>query len=268
MKSCTIKKRIGNPKPRSKELDMGYIQSMGLPNLGYMEYIKIAKKLKKYNKPIIASVAGFNINEFRTITKAFQKSEVDLIEVNLSCPNIANKSIFGYDFIETEKILEYISNTGTKLIGLKLPVYLEHKQFQQMANLIIKYNITFISCINSIAHALVLNQDTERTIIKPNDGFGGLCGKYIKPFALSNIRTFRKLLNGRVTIFGVGGIENGIDMFEHILAGADAVQVATEFMKTDEECFERINSDFKKVMSSKGYKRPDQIKGNIKRFIP
>ena len=84
MKSCTLEPRYGNPKPRYADLPHGAIQAMGLPNLGYKKYIKYADKLKKYNKPIIASIAGLNFDEYIIMMKAFQKSEVKTIEVNLS----------------------------------------------------------------------------------------------------------------------------------------------------------------------------------------
>ena len=92
MKSCTIKKRKGNPLPRIFRLPLGYFNSEGLPNLGYKTYLEFIPKLKKYNKPIIVSVAGFSVDEYKILVKAFQESEVDLIEINLSCPNIDNKT--------------------------------------------------------------------------------------------------------------------------------------------------------------------------------
>src|SRR3989344_8435370 len=61
MKSCTIESRKGNQEPRYVRLPLGSIQSMGLPNLGYQEYVKFASQLKKYNKPVIASVAGLSV---------------------------------------------------------------------------------------------------------------------------------------------------------------------------------------------------------------
>ena len=265
-KSCTIKPRHGNPKPRYIDLPFGSIQSMGLPNLGYLEYIKIADKLKKYNKPKIASIAGFNINEYRTMVKAFQKSSVDMIEINLSCPNIASKIPTAYDNDLLEKTLEHILGCGDKPIGIKLPAYYDINQFQKIAELILKYKISFITCINSIGHSLFINPETERPVIKPNDGFGGLGGRYIKPMALANVRTYRKLLGNRITIFGVGGIEKGSDAFEYLLAGADAVQVGTEFMRNGVNCFEVINRELKNLLIKKKYLSIQFAKGKLKMF--
>jgi len=264
MKSCTLESREGNQKPRYVRLPLGAIQSMGLPNLGYREYVKFPTLLKKYNKPIIASVAGLFSKDYQKIIQAFQNSDVDLIEVNLSCPNLEGKSQIAYDFEQTEKILCDTSNLGEKPLGLKLPPYYDLVHYKKIAELIEKYNINFITCINSIGHALIIDPETETPIIKPKKGFGGLCGDYIKPLALANVRTFYELLGNKISIFGVGGIKSGTDAFEFLLAGADAVQVATTFEKEGSSCFTRINNELEEILQKKGYNSIEEAKGKLK----
>lgn len=264
MKSCTINPRIGNPEPRYAHLPLGAIQSMGLPNLGYKEYISFASKLKKYNKPIIASIAGLSVEDYRIMVKDFQKSEVDLIEVNLSCPNIEGKSQVAYDAEQTEKVLSAISNLGDIPLGLKLPAYFDFVHQKQIAQLILKYNISFITCINSVGNTLFIDPENEVPVIKPKKGFGGLCGDYIKPIALANVRAFYDLLGDKVSIFGVGGIKSGTDAFEFLLAGADAVQVATVFEKEGTSCFNRINQELAEILKRKNYSSIQEAKGKLK----
>ena len=264
MKSCTIEPRQGNEKPRYARLPLGSIQSMGLPNLGYREYIRFTAELKKYNKPIIASVAGLCIADYVQMVREFQQSKVDLIEINLSCPNLEGKSQAAYDFQQTKNILSKIFELGKKPIGLKLPPYYDSIQYQQMAELIIRYNISFITCINSIGNTLIIDPETETPIIKAKKGFGGLCGDYIKPVALANVRSFYELLKGRVSIFGVGGIKSGTDVFEFLLAGADAVQIGTAFEKEGVNCFQRINEELLEIMQRKGYSSVQEVKGKLK----
>lgn len=264
MKSCTIEPRKGNEEPRYVRLPLGAIQSMGLPNLGYKEYIKFASQLKNHNKPIIASVAGLSVDDYKIMVQNFQKSDVDLIEVNLSCPNLEGKPQVGYDFQQTDKVLSEISSLGDKPLGLKLPPYHDFVHHLQMAGLIRKYKISFITCINSIGNTLIIDQETETPIIKPKRGYGGLCGDYIKPVALANVRAFYELLNGDVSIFGVGGIKSGTDAFEFLLAGADAVQVATIFEKEGPSCFERIDKELNEILQRKGYGSIQEAKGKLK----
>ncbi|MCK5460023.1 dihydroorotate oxidase [Candidatus Parcubacteria bacterium] len=264
MKSCTIEPKEGNQEPIYTRLPLGSIQSMGLPNLGYQEYVKFAARLKKYNKPIIASVAGLSVEDYQQMVEAFQNSDVDLIEVNLSCPNLERKPQVAYDFKQTEKVLCKISNLGKKPIGLKLPPYYDLIHHKQMAKLIEKYNIRFITCINSVGNALIIDSKTETPVIKPKRGFGGLCGDYIKPIALANVRAFYELLKNKISIFGVGGIKSGADTFEFLLAGADAVQVATTFEKEGSNCFKRINRELKEILRKKGYNSIEEAMGKLK----
>lgn len=264
MKSSTIEPRQGNEEPRYAKLLCGSVQCMGLPNLGYQEYIKFSSQLKKYNKPIIASVAGLCGEDYKKMVEAFQNSEADLIEVNLSCPNLEGKPQAAYDFEQSEEILKSISDLGNKPIGLKLPPYYDFAHIKQMAELIKKYNVSFVTCINSVGNVLVIDPETETPIIKPKKGFAGLGGSCIKPIALANVRKFYELLKGEVQIFGVGGIESGADVFEFLLAGADAVQVATTFKEEGATCFERINKEFEEIMKRKNYNSIDEVKGNLK----
>lgn len=263
MKSCTIEQRLGNEEPRFAQLPYGAIQCMGLPNLGYNAYMQFAYLLQELGKPIIASVAGFSPGEYETMVDAFNTVPVDLIEVNLSCPNIEGKPQAAYDFEQAEHILKLISHSKTPL-GLKLPAYYDQSHHEQMARLILKYGISFISCINSIGNSLAIDTETESSVIKPKKGFGGLCGRYIKPIALGNVRTFYGLLNGQVSIFGVGGISSGKDAFEFLLAGADAVQSAAVFEKQGISCFSRINSELNQILDSKGYSSVQEAKGMLR----
>lgn len=264
MKSCTIEPKKGNDEPRYVRLPLGSIQSMGLPNLGYKEYIKFASQLKKYNKPIIASVAGMHSSDYQILVEAFQKSDADLIEVNLSCPNIEGKSQIAYDISEVEDILSCVWKLGKKPIGLKLPPYYDSAHQEDMAELLKRFNVSFITCINSVGNTLIIDPEKETPIIKPKKGFGGLCGDYIKPIALANVRAFYELLQNEVSIFGVGGIKSGMDAFEFLLAGADAVQIATTFEKEGHSCFKRINNELEDILAKKGYNSIQEIKGKLK----
>jgi dihydroorotate dehydrogenase (fumarate) len=88
MKSCTVEVREGNPEPRYVDVEWGSINSMGLPNLGYKYYNDITPKLKSYGKPLIASIAGAESQEYKKIVETFNSSNVDILEINLSCPNV------------------------------------------------------------------------------------------------------------------------------------------------------------------------------------
>lgn len=263
-KSCTISFREGNPEPRYSDLPLGSIQSMGLPNLGYKAYLEMVPKLKTLGKPVVVSISGFSIEDNIEMVSAFQNSDIDLIEVNFSCPNIPGKAQVAYDFSQVESALQALTVLGDKPLGIKLAPYFDMSHFVAMAEILNKFPVKFITCVNSIGNTLIIDPEAESPIIKPKGGFGGLCGDYIKPIGLANVRAFRELLSDDIQIIGVGGIKTGIDAFEYLLAGADALQIATCFEKEGEGCFQRIEAELKHFMATKGYSKLSDAKGKLK----
>lgn len=266
-KSGTVKPRNGNPEPRLSLVEHGSINSMGVPNLGYKFYLNYSKNIK--DKPYIQSIIPFNINDLEIMLTDINKTVnyPYLVEVNLSCPNIVNKSIVAYDYESIGKYLDKINNINTSnlIIGLKLPPYFEFCQFEQIANIIKKYSkIKFITCINSMVNGLIIDSEKEETLIYPKEGYGGIGGIYAKPFALANVNKFYKLLGNTIDIIGCGGISTGQDVFDHILCGASATQVGTQLVKEGPECFERIEKELVDIMEEKGYKSISEFKGLLK----
>ena len=244
-KSCTLLEREGNEKPRYWDNDILSINSSGLPNKGYLYYDKIADLI--INKPYFVSVSGLSLDDNKIIIdKLSQNPKISSIELNLSCPNIINKPQIGYDnesIINYLKTLTPITTKYNKDLGIKLPPYFDISHFNQVSDIIKQFPINYLTCINSIGNGLVFDINTNNPVIKPKNGLGGIGGKCIKPIALSNVYMFHRLLPN-MDIVGCGGIENGRDVYEHILCGAKAVQIGTQFMKEGTTCFKRILNEY------------------------
>lgn len=267
MKSCTLLPREGNEEPRYAftKAPYGSINSMGLPNLGYTEYVKFAAQLKRQSKkPVVASLAGLSPDDYPTLVEAFQQSDVDIIEVNLSCPNVKGKPQIAYDFQKTDEILRSIMKLGKKPMGVKLPPYFDPVHTEQIVAVLNKYPLAFVCCINSVGNTLIIDPDTESPLIKPKGGFGGLGGDYIKPVALANVRAMSQALGDKMAVVGVGGIRTGTDAFEYLLCGADAVQIGTAFYEEGPGCFARIERELQAILDKKGYKSVAEAKGKLK----
>ncbi len=258
-KSCTLEPREGNPEPRYKELDLGSINSMGLPNLGYKKYGEFAKTLKaKFKKPYFVSVSGLKLEDnLKIIHELNAIEEIDAYELNLSCPNIVGKPQVCYDFEQTETVLKEVTKITKKPLGVKLSPYFDFVHFEQMAAILNKFPIRFITCINSVGNGLVIDPETETVVIKPKGGFGGIGGAYVKPTSLANVRKFRELLRPEIDIIGCGGVETGIDAFEFLLCGASAVQVGTQYAKEGPDCFEHLEEELLDILERNGYKNID-----------
>lgn len=263
-KSMTLEPRQGNPEPRYYAFTNGSINSMGLPNLGYRAYAALIPELRRFGKPIVASVAGFGEEDFVTIATAINASKPDLIEVNLSCPNIPGEPQIGYDADVTERLLKRVRKVVTTPMGVKLPPYFDPAHQDKMAQILDRVGVEFLSVINSVGNGLVVDLEKESVVIKPKGGFGGLGGPLIKPMALANVRAFWKLFGGRVPIIGTGGIASGSDAFEHLLCGASAVQVGTAFVEEGTGVFERLESELAVVLGKKGYDSPAACVGKLK----
>jgi dihydroorotate dehydrogenase (fumarate) len=285
-KSSTLQIRNGNPEPRYKEFENLSINSMGLPNYGINYYLNSLSNLNGKKKFI--SLSGLSLNEnLNMINNIYEnllinETEISGLEVNLSCPNVIGKPQIGYDFLEMEIYLDKIFNTihtfetrlqdntkfnnGNKLlVGVKLPPYFDISHFESAAAILGNFErLNFITCINSVGNGLVIDTNSESVVIKPKNGFGGLGGSIIKPTALANVHKFYQLLGDRINIIGCGGITNGEDVFQHILAGASMVSIGTELMKKGPQIFNDLQSELIDIMNNKGYRYIDDFRGKLK----
>lgn len=263
-KSCTLLPRAGNAEPRYVDLPNGAIQSMGLPNHGYQYYVDVVESLTEFNKPVVVSISGLSVDDNLIMLEALQDTQTALIEINFSCPNIIGKPQLGYDFEQTGEALKRLSGQSDIPIGIKLPPYFDSVHFDMVAEMLIASDITFITSVNSVGNTMVIDPHTESPVIKPKGGYGGLCGSYIKPIGLANVHAFRSRLPDEIAVIGVGGVMSGIDAFEYLLAGADAVQTATAYSQQGPECFARIHSELAAFLAQKGYASISEARGKLK----
>ena len=287
-KTCTPSSRQGNPEPRYYEPKGNFltINSMGLPNEGiqyYLDYFKNnSASLQLSGKGRFLSLGGLSMTEnLIMLDIIFQNPKnllhLDAIEVNLSCPNIVGKAQLGYDFQNLEEYLFNIFNKIKELelktldknkckvlVGCKLPPYFDMSHFQLVSDILSKFpRLDYINCINSIGNGLVIDSNTEKVVIKPKNGFGGLGGKVVKATALANVHQFYRLLGNKVKIIGCGGVSNGDDLFQMILAGATLVAIGSQIMIKGVKCVDKILKELEYIMEKKGYSCLDDFRGKL-----
>lgn len=268
-KSCTINERKGNPEPRYFDVPLGSINSMGLPNLGFSYYLEYALAYEKVqenqNQPLFFSIAGMSVQENLEMLEKIEKSGFNgITELNLSCPNVPGKPQLAYDFEATYETLKEVFSIFSKPLGIKLPPYFDFAHFDQMADILNQFPLTYVNAINSVGNGLYIDTEQEAVVIKPKEGFGGIGGEYIKPTALANVRAFYTRLKPEIQIIGTGGIRTGQDAFEHLLCGASMLQIGTELHKEGPETFSRIIKELTQIMSEKGYTSIDEFKGKLR----
>ena len=264
-KTATLEARAGNPEPRYRDVPLGSINSMGLPNQGidyYLDYL-LSLQESQPERTFFLSLVGMSPDETHTLLKKVQNSGFKgITELNLSCPNVPGKPQIAYDFEATERILGEAFSYFDKPLGIKLPPYFDIVHFDQAAEVFNRHPLKFVNCVNSIGNGMYI--EDESVVIRPKNGFGGIGGEYIKPTALANVHAFYQRLNPSIQIIGTGGIYTGRDAFEHILCGASMVQIGTALHQQGVEVFERVSLGLKAIMVQKGYETLEDFKGKLK----
>ena len=264
-KTATLEARAGNPEPRYRDVPLGSINSMGLPNQGidyYLDYL-LSLQESQPERTFFLSLVGMSPDETHTLLKKVQNSGFKgITELNLSCPNVPGKPQIAYDFEATERILGEAFSYFDKPLGIKLPPYFDIVHFDQAAEVFNRHPLKFVNCVNSIGNGMYI--EDESVVIRPKNGFGGIGGEYIKPTALANVHAFYQRLNPSIQIIGTGGVYTGRDAFEHILCGASMVQIGTALHQQGVEVFERVSLGLKAIMAKKGYEKLEDFKGELK----
>ena len=264
-KTATLEARAGNPEPRYRDVPLGSINSMGLPNQGidyYLDYL-LSLQESQPERTFFLSLVGISPDETHTLLKKVQNSGFKgITELNLSCPNVPGKPQIAYDFEATERILGEAFSYFDKPLGIKLPPYFDIVHFDQAAEVFNRHPLKFVNCVNSIGNGMYI--EDESVVIRPKNGFGGIGGEYIKPTALANVHAFYQRLNPSIQIIGTGGVYTGRDAFEHILCGASMVQIGTALHQQGVEVFERVSLGLKAIMVQKGYETLEDFKGKLK----
>lgn len=264
-KSCTVDPRKGNSGTRYWDDDNISINSTGLANLGYEQYIQFSKQ---FSKPYFLSIAGLTLDDNLTMIKEINDNfeHIHAIELNLSCPNLEGKAEIAYDFNSEKGMSSYLRHIFEEVdipLGLKLPPYPNNYFWDSAADIINEYPISFVTCINSIGHCIVVDPKTDKTVIHPNGGHGGMGGNFIKPVALANVKKMRERLRSKIDIIGCGGVRTGRDVYDHILCGASAVQVGSALMKEGVGVFLRLKQELEREMYNKGYSSLLDFRGKI-----
>ena len=278
-KSMTHCPRVGNPEPRLKmHLDnkLGSLNSMGLNNLGYLEYARLIPKLKAAfaAKPIIASISSAPCEHHLSLEEQYleaaetlQRSGADMLEINLSTPNLTGIPI-AMDPENIKKILSPLKKTIKIPLGVKLPPYNNTLAlFEEVASLLMELEIDVAVTMNSEPNAMDIDLKTRTKVIKPRHGYGGLGGPCILPIALAEVHrfyTFFKKHGSPIAVWGCGGITHAEDAIKHFLAGASAIQIGTVLLWHGPEIFEAVWQGVKAWLDENGYSGIDEIIGVVK----
>jgi len=221
-KTVTLHKREGNPPPRIIETAGGMLNAIGIENPGADGFIENKlPPLRKIGIPLIISILGHTDEEFLIITKKFNEAKgVNALELNLSCPNLKQKTLVAQDPEATFRLVSKVKEISKYPIIAKLSPNVS--DISQIAIAAEKAGADAVSLINTFT-AMAINIKTRTSVL--GNFTGGLSGPAIKPIALSMVHEVYKKV--KIPVIGMGGIMTAKDALEFLIAGATMVAVGT-----------------------------------------
>jgi len=239
LKGTTGEARLGNPPHRVYETPDGMLNAIGLQNPGVDKVVdEILPGLDFSETRFFANVSGSTIAEYERVTRRFDDSDIDAIEINISCPNVKEGGVqFGNDPEMSARVVAACRAQTSKPIITKLSP--NQTDIQENARLCIEAGTDGFAAINTLM-GMAVDIETRKPVI--GNVRGGLSGPAIKPIALLKVQQVYEIArNHKVPIIGQGGIVTANDAIEFIIAGASAVGIGTALFYDPLVC-EKINA--------------------------
>ena len=261
LKGTTGKPRLGNPPHRVYETPAGMLNAIGLQNPG-VEYVvdTILPQLDFTETRFIANVCGSTIEEYVEVTRRFDQSPIDAIEINISCPNVKQGGVaFGnYPDMSAQVVAACRRVTSKPLITKLSP---NQTDIRENARCCIEAGSDALAVINTIM-GMAIDVRTRRPVI--GNVQGGLSGPAIKPIALLKVHQVYEVARPHgIPIIGQGGITSANDALEFIIAGATAVGIGTALFYEPLAC-QSINQGIAEYLRAQGLSEVTQLVGTLR----
>jgi len=221
-KGTTLEKRLGNLAPRIAETPNGILNSVGLQNPGIDKFIRVElPNLMKKETVIIANIAGSTVEECVKIAEKLEVTDVHMIELNISCPNVKEGGVaFGVSCDGAAGITAAVRKVTTKPLIVKLSPNVT--DIASIACAVEAEGADAVSLINTLL-GMRIDIKTGRPVLRNN--VGGLSGGAVFPIAVRMVWQVANTV--KIPVIGMGGVTTAKDAIELMMAGASAVQVGT-----------------------------------------
>ena len=256
-KGITLKKRDGNPPPRIAETPSGILNAVGLQNPGVDVFISDDLPwLKRQNTVVIANIAGNTVEEYCQMAEKLSATDVDMIELNISCPNVKSGGVqFGTSCESVGNITAQVRKHCKKPLIVKLSPNVT--DIASIAKAAEAEGADAISMINTLT-GMRIDINTRRPIIRNNTG--GLSGAAVFPVA---VRMVWQVANAvKIPIIGMGGISTWKDAVEMLMAGATALQIGTVLF-SDPYAPVKITEGLNRFLDENGIKSVTELTGTV-----
>ena len=251
-KSCGLTPREGHPNPVMVAWDHGLLNAIGLTNPGVKEEVNLLKEAKALltplKVPLIASIFSGSEDEFGEVASLVAEAQPDLIEVNISCPNVHDD--FGLPFAADQKSAAAVTRAVKRVVG-QLPISVKLApnvpDIGRIAQAVVDAGADMITAINTMP-GLVIDIDAAHPVLYNRTG--GISGPALKPIALRCVAEIAQMID--VPIIGTGGVLTGKDAIEMLMAGASAVGVGSALWYRGPDAFKLIADEIVKILDEQG----------------
>ena len=257
-KGLTLHRREGNPPPRIAETPMGILNSVGLQNPGVDAFIEHElPELKKHDLAIIANISGNTPEEYGIMCEKLSAAGVDMIEVNISCPNVkAGGLAYGTKPELAAEVTKMAKSHSTIPVMVKLSPNVT--DITEIARAVADAGADALSLINTL-RGMRIDLNTRRPILKMNTG--GLSGPAVLPVAVRMVWEVACAVD--LPILGMGGVAKGEDAAQLMLAGASAVAVGTACF-ADPYAPIKVRDGLAAIASAQGLDKVSDLTGGVR----
>ncbi len=261
-KSCSVLPRAGHPNPTVLDWGCGAINAVGLANPGIDEEITILRAARErldaagQGVKLVASIFGTTVNDYTQLAQRLHESPIDLLEVNISCPNVHDELArpFAASCASAAAVTRAVKRVAHVPVIVKLSPNVT--DIAEIARAVEEAGADALAAINTVA-GMVIDVRAARPILANREG--GLSGPAIKPVAVRCIYECYRVV--KIPILGIGGVSCGEDAAELLLAGATAVGVGTAVQRRGVDALGQIGQELAQFMVEEGYTRVAQLVG-------
>ena len=257
-KGLTLHRREGNPPPRIAETPMGILNSVGLQNPGVDAFIaEELPELRKHDLAVIANISGNTPEEYGIMCEKLSAAGVDMIEVNISCPNVkAGGLAYGTKPELAAEVTKVAKEHATVPVMVKLSPNVP--DITEIARAVADAGADALSLINTL-RGMRIDVNTRRPILKMNTG--GLSGPAVLPVAVQMVWEVASAVN--LPILGMGGVAKGEDAAQLMLAGASAVAVGTACF-ADPYAPIKVRDELAEIVCAQGLDKVSDLTGGVR----
>jgi dihydroorotate dehydrogenase (NAD+) catalytic subunit len=264
-KSCGPSPREGHPNPTVLDWGHGLINAVGLANPGVEEEVKIIARarelLEPLGVPLAASIFAETVDGFGEVARKIAEAEPDFIELNISCPNVSDE--FGRPFACDAGDAARITATVKEITSIPIIVKLSPNvtDISAIAASVEQAGADAIAAINTLGPGMVIDIHSGQPILA--NKVGGVSGPAIRPIAVRCVYDIYRTVE--IPIIGIGGVSDGRDALEMIMAGATAVGIGSAVRYRGPEVFETILDEMRAFVVEGRYTSVDEVRGVAQR---